>query len=145
MPVPRRGAAFAASQLGKNSVGPKQLKKDSATTAKIKNSAVTTAKIKDGAVTGAKVLDGSLTGADINQATLTSVRASSVTRSRSAATGTAPITSCTESATVHLRNNKAPIIIAAPRTAWIFENASEPTCSSSTRSSAKASRTSRST
>jgi hypothetical protein len=39
------GVAFAASQLGKNSVGSKQLKK----------SAITTAKIKNGAVTGSKV------------------------------------------------------------------------------------------
>jgi hypothetical protein len=44
------GAAFAAGQLAKNSVGSKQLK----------NNAVTTAKIKKGAVTGAKVKPGSL-------------------------------------------------------------------------------------
>jgi hypothetical protein len=44
------GAAIAAGQLGKNSVGSKQLKKN----------AVTTAKIKKGAVTGAKVKAGSL-------------------------------------------------------------------------------------
>jgi hypothetical protein len=37
--------AFAASQLGKNSVGSKQLKKNSVTAAKIKNGAVTQAKI----------------------------------------------------------------------------------------------------
>src|SRR6476620_4036641 len=39
------GVAFAATQLPKNSVGPKQLKKG----------AVTTSKIKNGAVVGAKV------------------------------------------------------------------------------------------
>jgi hypothetical protein len=39
------GSAYAATQLPKNSVGPKQLKKN----------AVTTSKIKNGAVTGAKV------------------------------------------------------------------------------------------
>src|SRR5262249_49365273 len=44
------GAAFAASHLGKNSVGTKQLK----------NNAVTTKKIKNGAVTGAKVKVSSL-------------------------------------------------------------------------------------
>ncbi len=44
------GTAFAASQLGKNSVGSKQLKKN----------AVTAAKIKKGAVTGAKVNEASL-------------------------------------------------------------------------------------
>ncbi|MEA3035626.1 MAG: hypothetical protein QOH04_1391 [Sphingomonadales bacterium] len=39
------GAAFAATQLPKNSVGSKQLKKSSVTAAKIKNGAVTQAKI----------------------------------------------------------------------------------------------------
>lgn len=47
--------AFAASHLGKNSVGSKQLKKNAVTTNKIKKEAVTTAKIKNGAVTGVKV------------------------------------------------------------------------------------------
>jgi hypothetical protein len=60
------GTAFAASQLGKNSVGSKQLKKNSVTTAKIKKNAVTAAKIKKGAVTGAKVKDGSLQAADFD-------------------------------------------------------------------------------
>jgi hypothetical protein len=49
------GAAFAAAQLPKNSVGSKQLKKNAVTTAKIKNNAITTGKIKNGAVSGAKV------------------------------------------------------------------------------------------
>ena len=40
------GAAFAASHLGKNTVGPKQIKPNAITTAKIKNGAVTGAKIK---------------------------------------------------------------------------------------------------
>ncbi len=44
------GASYAATQLPKNSVGPKQLKKG----------AVTAAKIKDGAVTGAKIARSSL-------------------------------------------------------------------------------------
>ncbi len=39
------GAALAASQLRKNSVGTKQLKKNSVTTARIKNGAVTLAKV----------------------------------------------------------------------------------------------------
>ncbi|HET9678449.1 MAG TPA: hypothetical protein VFP21_13205 [Solirubrobacterales bacterium] len=39
------GAAFAASQLPKNSVGTKQLKKNAVTTAKIKNGAVTSTKV----------------------------------------------------------------------------------------------------
>src|SRR5690349_17915584 len=49
------GAAFAAGQLGKNSVGSKQLKKNAVTAAKIKRNAVTTAKIRNRAVTGAKI------------------------------------------------------------------------------------------
>jgi len=47
--------AFAANQLGKNSVGSKQLKKNAVTAAKIKKNAVTTAKIRNRAVTGAKI------------------------------------------------------------------------------------------
>lgn len=39
------GAAFAATQLPKNSVGSKQLKKNAVTTAKIKNGAVTASKV----------------------------------------------------------------------------------------------------
>lgn len=52
--------AFAANQLGKNTVGKKQLKANSVTTAKIKKNAVTTAKIKNDAVTGAKVNEATL-------------------------------------------------------------------------------------
>ena len=54
------GAAVAATQLPKNSVGTKQLKKNAVTKAKIKKNAVTTAKIKNDAVTGAKVNEGTL-------------------------------------------------------------------------------------
>ena len=46
------GTAFAANQLGKNSVGKKQLQGNAVTTAKIKKNAVTKAKIKNGAVDG---------------------------------------------------------------------------------------------
>lgn len=49
------GAAYAATQLPKNSVGPKQLKKDAVTTAKIRNEAVTGAKVKKGTLTGAQI------------------------------------------------------------------------------------------
>lgn len=48
-------SAFAASQLGKNSVGPKQLKKNAVTTAKIKKEAVTAAKVKKGTLTGSQI------------------------------------------------------------------------------------------
>jgi len=65
--------AFAASQLGKNSVGAKQLKANAVTAKKIKNNAVTTAKLKNGAVTGSKIANGSLTGAQVNASTLGTV------------------------------------------------------------------------
>jgi hypothetical protein len=67
------GAAYAASHLGKNSVGTKQLKKNAVTAAKIKKNAVITAKIKNGAVTAPKVKDGTLTGQQINASTLGTV------------------------------------------------------------------------
>lgn len=54
------GAAYAATQLAKNSVGTKQLKKNSVTAAKIKKNAVTTAKIKANAVTGNQVNESTL-------------------------------------------------------------------------------------
>jgi hypothetical protein len=53
-------SAFAAGQLGKNSVGSKQLKKNAVTAAKIKKNAVTGAKIKKDSVTGAKVKESTL-------------------------------------------------------------------------------------
>ena len=52
--------AFAASNLGKNSVGSKQLKKNAVTAAKLKKNAVTGAKIKPGSVTGAKIDESTL-------------------------------------------------------------------------------------
>src|SRR6478672_11636871 len=66
-------SAFAAGQLGKNSVGTKQLKKNAVTAAKIKKNAITTAKIKGNAVTGAKV----------NESTLGTVPSANVARSLS--------------------------------------------------------------
>lgn len=48
-------SAFAASQLGKNSVGPKQLKKNAVTTAKVKKEAITAAKVKKGTLTGVQI------------------------------------------------------------------------------------------
>ena len=49
------GAALAASQLGKNSVGTKQLKKNAVTTAKVKREAITAAKVKKGTLTGTQI------------------------------------------------------------------------------------------
>ena len=85
------GAAFAATKLGKNSVGTRQLKASSVTEAKIRKEAITAAQVKAGSLTGAniaggsigtanladgsvnsaKVLDGSLTGKDVATNTLT--------------------------------------------------------------------------
>jgi len=63
--------AFAASQLGKNSVGTKQLKKNAVTSVKIKNGAVTAAKIKNGAVTNAKLADGSVSSGKVQNGAIT--------------------------------------------------------------------------
>jgi hypothetical protein len=59
------GAAFAANQLGKKTVGAKQLKANAVTSKKIKKNAVTRAKIKNSAVDGTKVEDGSLGSVDL--------------------------------------------------------------------------------
>jgi hypothetical protein len=60
------GTAFAANQLGKNTVGSKQLK----------NNAVTAAKIKNGAVTGSKLAKGAVGASAINTTGLTVPNAS---------------------------------------------------------------------
>jgi hypothetical protein len=65
------GTAFAASHLGKNSVGSKQLKKNAVTASKIKKNAVTGAKIKNGAIVGSKLAKGAVTGAQIAEGTIT--------------------------------------------------------------------------
>ena len=85
------GAAFAAGQLGKNSVGKKQLKAGAVTTVKLKKNAVTTPKIKNGAVNGAKVKDGSLTGADLNLGTLGTVPSASSANSANSLVGRIPV------------------------------------------------------
>jgi hypothetical protein len=55
------GAALAADQLGKNTVGTKQLKKNAVTAAKIKNNAVTGVKIPANAISSEKIADGAVT------------------------------------------------------------------------------------
>src|SRR5215213_2662458 len=62
------GAAIAADQLAKNSVGKKQLKANAVTTAKIKENAVTARKIRANAVDGSKVKAGGLGAADFELA-----------------------------------------------------------------------------
>jgi len=83
--------AFAATQLGKNSVGSKQLKSNAVTTAKIKKNAVTGAKIKNGAVTAAKIPDGAITGSKVNSSTLGTVPVSATTNSVRSTHGTLSI------------------------------------------------------
>jgi hypothetical protein len=52
------GAAFAATKVGKKSVGPNQLKANAVTTKKIKKNAVTNAKLAGSAVDFAKIAPG---------------------------------------------------------------------------------------
>jgi hypothetical protein len=53
--------AFAASELGKNTVGSKQIKSNAVTTGKIKKEAVTGGKIKNGTVSSGKIGAGAVT------------------------------------------------------------------------------------
>jgi len=66
------GAAFAATQLPKNSVGPKQLKKNSVGGAKIKNGAVNANKLAAAAVTAGKIANGSVSTASLADNSVTS-------------------------------------------------------------------------
>ena len=68
------GTAFAAKQLGKNTVGPKQLKKNSVTAAKIKKGAVKRAKIAAGAIDATKLADGSVNGAKLADGSVTEAK-----------------------------------------------------------------------
>lgn len=80
--------AFAATHLGKNTVGTKQLKANAVTSAKIKKNAITGAKIKNSAITGAKIKDGTITGTDVNAATFGTVPVSATTESVKSGHGT---------------------------------------------------------
>jgi hypothetical protein len=76
-------SAFAATQLGKNTVGPKQLRKNAVVTAKIKNQAVTAAKIANGTLTGTQI-DVSTLG------TVPSAQSAATAKSAQTAAGLAP-------------------------------------------------------
>src|SRR3954447_17495705 len=67
------GAAFAAAQLPKNSVGSKQLKKNAVTAAKVKNGAIVEAKIGSGAVTTSKLANDAATGDKVLESSLSQV------------------------------------------------------------------------
>lgn len=64
-------SAFAATELGKNSVGTKQLKANAVTSAKIKKEAVGTAKIKNGAVGAGKIGPGAVTADQLTSGSVT--------------------------------------------------------------------------
>jgi hypothetical protein len=66
--------AFAAGQLGKNTVGSKQLKKNAVTAAKIKAGAITATKIKNGAITAGKLGTGAVTGAQLANGSVTEAK-----------------------------------------------------------------------
>ena len=59
------GAAFAATNLAKNSVGPKAIKANAVGPAKIKAGAVTNEKLANGAVTGTKLAAGAVGAAQL--------------------------------------------------------------------------------
>ena len=75
------GAAIAANQLGKNTVGSKQLKKNAVATSDIKKNAVNTAKLKKNAVATAKIKKDAVTGAKVNEATLGTVPSANLANS----------------------------------------------------------------
>ena len=144
--------SVGARQLKKNAVTTAKIKKAAVTAAKIKKNAVTRAKVRAGAIDGSKVADGSLTGADIDQTTLNDVRAANVMAisisedaSCSAAlplpTGVtvhrsdpgvcellfpASISSCTATASVHLRLPALLAISSEDRTAFVTSYEPEP-------------------
>jgi hypothetical protein len=101
--------AFAATQLGKNSVGAKQLKPNAVTTAKIKKNAVSGAKIKKNAVTGVKVKDSAITGEKIKDGSITGTEVNAATL------GTVPVSATTDS----VRSTHGTLTIGQDRT--IFE------------------------
>jgi hypothetical protein len=64
------GAAFAARQLAKSSVGTKQLKKSAVTGEKVKDGSLTGADLADGSVSGTDVADGSVAAVDLAPGTI---------------------------------------------------------------------------
>jgi len=111
--------AFAAAQLGKNSVGTKQLKKNAVTTAKIKKNAINGAKIKKNAITTAKVKNGAITGAKVNTSTLGTVPSAS-TYSGYSRTGLikASATAGASEAAAYAAAPEIPLISAGPFTVY---------------------------
>jgi hypothetical protein len=68
------GAALAAGQLGKNTVGSTQLKKNAVTAAKLKNNSVAGAKIQANAISSDKIADSAVTPTKIADNAVTSTK-----------------------------------------------------------------------
>jgi hypothetical protein len=128
-------SAFAASQLGKNSVGTKELKAKAVSAAKIKANAVTSAKIKKqavtagkiaaGAVIGEKIGAGAVTGEKVVPGSLTTAALSDVRIAptlKVAATPGANFESAREAAPAHVLLSKGPLKVYAK----CFTDSSEP-------------------
>jgi hypothetical protein len=64
------GVGLAASQLPKNTVGPKQIKADAVRAAEIQANAVGSAEVGAGAIGSGEVLDEALTGGDLQDGTV---------------------------------------------------------------------------
>jgi hypothetical protein len=128
-------SAFAASHLGKNSVGTKQLKAKAVSAAKIKASAVTSAKINKqavtagkiaaGAVIGEKIGAGAVTGEKVVPGSLTTAALSDVRIAptlKVAATSGADYESAREAAPPHVLFSNGPLKVYAK----CFTDSSEP-------------------
>lgn len=76
------GAAFAATQLPKNSVGTKQLKKGAVKTSKLGTKTVKTGKLAKDAVSTSRIQDNAVTGTELadDSVTSTKIAAGSVTQ-----------------------------------------------------------------
>jgi hypothetical protein len=76
------GAAFAATQLPKNSVGTKQLKKGAVKTSKLGTKTVKTGKLAKDAVSTSRIQDNAVTGTELADDSVTSTKsaAGSVTQ-----------------------------------------------------------------
>jgi hypothetical protein len=107
--------AFAAGQLGKNTVGAKQLKKNAVTAAKLQQNAVTGSKIAKDAITAEKIKNGAVTGAKVDVASL-----GTVPKAASAATA-ATATKADSAATISGYSRRGLVRVAASAEGASFE------------------------
>lgn len=107
--------AFAATELGKNTVGAKQLK----------NNAVTSAKVKKEAITNAKIKKGTITGASLNLSSIGTVPSATKADSATKAETATKADSATKADTATTASNSnalggQPASAYQPRTQWAF-------------------------